>query len=67
MASVIKEIDISVGTDTLWDAVRDFREAPLRIAPGLVIDSRLEGADMRVVAFADGLVARERRRGRAER
>jgi hypothetical protein len=42
----------------VWDAIRDVGSVHTRLAPGFVVDTRLEeGA--RVVTFANGLVARE--------
>jgi len=42
----------------VWDAIRDVGAVHTRLAPGFVVDTRLEeGA--RVVTFANGLVARE--------
>jgi Polyketide cyclase / dehydrase and lipid transport len=49
MASIRKEI---------VDAVRDVGAVHERLAPGFVVDTRLE-AGARVVTFANGLVARE--------
>jgi hypothetical protein len=42
----------------VWEAVRDVGAVHTRLAPGFVVDTRLE-ADTRVVTFANGLVARE--------
>ena len=58
MASVRKEIVIDVGVDEVWDAVRDVGAPHKRLAPGFVVDARLDG-EARVVTFADGLVVRE--------
>jgi hypothetical protein len=42
----------------IWDAIRDVGAVHTRLAPGFVVDTRLEeGA--RVVTFSNGLVARE--------
>jgi hypothetical protein len=42
----------------VWDAIRDVGAMHTRLAPGFVVDTRLEeGA--RVVTFGNGLVARE--------
>jgi carbon monoxide dehydrogenase subunit G len=58
MASIRKEIAISAPADKIWDVVRDVGAVHRRMAPGFVVDTRLEeGA--RVVTFANGLVARE--------
>ena len=58
MASIHEEILIDSPADLVWDAVRDVGAVHARLAPGLVVDTRLEG-DARIVTFADGLVARE--------
>lgn len=58
MASIHKEILIGAAPEDVWAAVRDVGAVHERLAPGFVIDTRLEeGA--RVVTFASGLVARE--------
>ena len=57
MASIRKEIVIDAPADKIWDVVRDVGAVHRRMAPGFVVDTRLEeGA--RVVTFANGLVAR---------
>jgi carbon monoxide dehydrogenase subunit G len=58
MASIRREIVIDTRPEAVWDAVRDVGAVHERLAPGFVVDTRLEeGA--RVVTFASGLVARE--------
>ena len=58
MASIRNEITIETHPEDVWAAVRDVGAVHQRLAPGFVIDCRLEeGA--RVVTFANGLVARE--------
>jgi carbon monoxide dehydrogenase subunit G len=58
MASIRREILIEARPADVWDAVRDVGAVHERLAPGFVVDTRLEqGA--RVVTFASGLVARE--------
>jgi carbon monoxide dehydrogenase subunit G len=58
MASIRREILIEARPEAVWDAVRDVGAVHERLAPGFVVDTRLEeGA--RVVTFASGLVARE--------
>ena len=59
MASIRKEIRIDNSAATVWDALRDFGAVHRRVAPGFVVDSRVEGDD-RVVTFVSGAVARER-------
>ena len=58
MASIRKEIVIAVPVEKVWDAVRDVGAVHRRLAPGFVVDTRLEDG-ARVVTFASGLVARE--------
>ena len=57
MASLHRDIPIDAHPDHVWAAVRDFG-AVARLAPGFVIDARLDG-DARIVTFANGNVARE--------
>jgi len=58
MASIRKEILIEVRPEAVWDAVRDVGAVHERLAPGFVVDTRLEDG-ARIVTFASGLVARE--------
>jgi hypothetical protein len=58
MASIHKDIPIDAHPDDVWAAVRDFGAVHQRLAPGFVIDARLEG-DARIVTFHNGTVARE--------
>jgi len=58
MASIRKEIVIEASPERVWDAVRDVGAVHERLAPGFVVDTRLE-VGARVVTFANGLVARE--------
>ena len=58
MASIHKDIPIDAHPDDVWAAVRDFGAVHQRLAPGFVIDARLEG-DARIVTFRNGTVARE--------
>jgi len=58
MASIHKDIPIDAPADAVWDAVRDFGAVHIRLAPGFVIDAKLDG-DARIITFANGNVARE--------
>jgi hypothetical protein len=58
MASICREITIEARPDDVWDAVRDVGAVHRRLAPGFVVDTRLEG-DARIVTFGNGLVVRE--------
>jgi len=58
MASIHKDIPIDAQPADVWAAVRDFGAVHQRLAPGFVVDARLDG-DARIVTFANGNVARE--------
>ena len=58
MASIHKDILIDAQPADVWAAVRDFGAVHQRLAPGFVIDARLDG-DARIVTFANGNIARE--------
>ena len=58
MASIHKEILIKARPEHVWAAVRDVGAVHQRLAPGFVVDTRLQG-DSRVVTFGNGVVARE--------
>ena len=58
MASIQKDISIDASPADVWDAVRDFGAVHSRLAPGFVVDSKLDG-DARIVTFHNGNVARE--------
>ncbi len=58
MASIRWEVSVEAGPVMVWDAIRDVGAVHERLAPGFVVDTRLEeGA--RVVTFGNGVVARE--------
>lgn len=60
MASIHKEVVIAAPATAVWDALRDIGAIHTRVAPGLVANTVLEdGARVRVVTFADGLILRE--------
>jgi len=58
MASITREIRIGASPDAVWDALRDLGALHTRLAPGFVVDTRLEDG-ARTVTFANGVVARE--------
>jgi hypothetical protein len=58
MASIHKEILIEARPEHVWSAIRDVGAIHQRLAPGFVVDTKLE-AGARVVTFGNGLVARE--------
>ncbi len=58
MASIRREVQVNAPPEKIWDAVRDVGAVHRRLAPGFVVDTRMEeGA--RVVTFANGMTARE--------
>lgn len=58
MATIRKDIPLKAPAARVWDVIRDVGAIHTRLAPGFVVDTRMEeGA--RVVTFANGLVARE--------
>lgn len=58
MASIHKDVSLGASSDDVWAAVRDFGAVHTRLAPGFVIDCKMEG-DARIVTFANGTIARE--------
>jgi carbon monoxide dehydrogenase subunit G len=58
MASIRREFVIDAAPQDVWDAVRDAGAVHRRLAPGFVVDCRLEDG-ARTVTFANGFVARE--------
>ena len=58
MASIHKEILIEARPEDVWAAIRDVGAIHRRLAPGFVVDTRLDG-DARIVTFGNGMVARE--------
>ncbi len=59
MASIHKEVIIEAAPAVVWDAIRDVGALHVRLVPGFVVDTQLEG-DVRVVTFGNGRTARER-------
>jgi hypothetical protein len=60
MANVRKEIQVEASAEEVWAVIGDFPQGPVRMAPGFVTASQMEGDDVRVVSFANGVVAKER-------
>ncbi len=58
MASIRREMLVAANADRIWDAVRDVGAVHVRLAPGFVTDTEMDG-DARIVTFANGLAARE--------
>lgn len=60
MVSIRKEVLINAKPEDVWDAVRDVGVIHRRLAPGFVVDTRLEGdAHAHIVTFGNGTVLRE--------
>lgn len=59
MASIRKEVVIDAPRAAVWDAIRDVGALHVRLVPGFVVDTRLDGED-RIVTFGNGAVVRER-------
>ncbi|HEY0685301.1 MAG TPA: SRPBCC family protein [Steroidobacter sp.] len=58
MASIRREVILQAPLDQVWDALRDIGALHTRLAPGFVVDTKLEeGA--RIVTFGNGMVAKE--------
>ena len=53
MASIQRNISVNARPEDAWAAVRDFGAVHRRLAPGFVLDVRLDD-DARVVTFANG-------------
>lgn len=58
MASIRIEQLIEAPADRVWDAVRDVSALHIRLVPGFVVDTRMDG-DARIVTFGNGMTARE--------
>lgn len=58
MASISREITIAVPPEEAWAALRDWGAVHTRLAPGFVVDARVQGDD-RVVTFFDGTTVKE--------
>lgn len=58
MASIRKEVHINARPESVWEALRDVGALHTRLAPGFVVDTRMEG-NARIVTFGNGMVVRE--------
>jgi len=58
MATIRKEILIDTTPDAAWDALRDVGALHVRLVPGFVTQTKMEG-NTRVVTFANGMTVRE--------
>lgn len=59
MATIRKDIQVEASAEQVWAVIGDFPQGPVRMAPGFVTASQVDG-DVRVVSFANGVVAKER-------
>lgn len=60
MATVRKTVAINRLANDVWDAVSDAGQLHTRVAPGMVVDTRLEDdGEVRIVTFANAVVLRE--------
>src|SRR4051812_33763521 len=59
MASITKELRVDAPVQQVWDAVRDVGNIHTRLVPGFVTNCRMEGDDVRVVTFGNGMTVRE--------
>jgi hypothetical protein len=58
MATIRKEMSIGTPAAAVWSVFRDVGAVHTRLAPGFVVDCRMDGED-RIVTFANGFVVRE--------
>jgi hypothetical protein len=58
MATIRREIALTVEADSVWAKLADFGAVHKKVAPEFVISSRMDG-DARVLTFANGTSARE--------
>jgi hypothetical protein len=59
MASIRREVHIQAAPERVWDAMRDVGALHTRLCPEFVVDTKMEGTDVRLVTFANGRQARE--------
>ena len=59
MTTIRREIPIAVAPEKVWDVIQDVGAVHTRLAPGFVVDTKLEDGPARVVTFVNGVVARE--------
>jgi carbon monoxide dehydrogenase subunit G len=58
VASIRREVEVNASPEKIWAAVRDVGAVHERLAPGFVVDTKIEPGT-RVVTFANGMTARE--------
>ena len=59
MATLRREIAVANDAVPVWQKLRDFGQVHTKVAPGFLIDLKMDSGD-RIVTFFNGLVARER-------
>jgi carbon monoxide dehydrogenase subunit G len=59
MATIHREVHIQAHPEKVWSALRDVGALHTRLCPGFVIDTKMEGDDVRIVTFGSGRTARE--------
>ena len=59
VASIRREVVINAPSSAVWDAIHDVGALHVRLVPGFVVDTRLEGEE-RIVTMGNGTVVRER-------
>jgi len=59
MATVRKEFVVEAPAEKVWAALEDFQAVHKRLAKGFVTQSKPDGAEARIVTFANGTSARE--------
>jgi Polyketide cyclase / dehydrase and lipid transport len=59
ISSIRSEFVIEVDAARVWRVIGDWADGPVGMARGLVVSSHAEGT-VRVVTFANGMIARER-------
>lgn len=60
MATIHREVHIQADPEKVWSALRDVGALHTRLCPGFVVDTKMEGDDVRIVTFGNGRTARER-------
>jgi carbon monoxide dehydrogenase subunit G len=59
MSSIHRDILIHAPAAQVWSALQDVGALHTRLVPGFVTDCRMDGDDVRIVSFGNGVVARE--------
>jgi carbon monoxide dehydrogenase subunit G len=59
MATIRKEVQIKAPPAQVWDSLRDVGALHTRLAPGFVVDTRMDGDAARIVTFGNGMIVRE--------